>query len=138
MIIPDGEILFRFANPKAFPDGQNDIPEGIYQDRALSCDWEKYRPDPKSSYHIAEGKTVIVMIHVCEEIRHPRNPKRAGEIVEAWKQEIIHDPVSAAQDLRHGANDAHSLIRGLKKKAVTSAIRDHSAFHPSSDFTIAP
>lgn len=68
----------------------------------------------------------MVAIKVCDEIRNPRNPKRLGQIVEDWKQEIIYAPVSKEEDPKHGANLAHSLIKGKKKNAVTDIIRKNS------------
>lgn len=125
-VIPDGEKLLRYANPKAFPEGQLEIPIGVFNDPELSCDWYKYVVDPQKSFHITEGKTVIIEITVCDEIRNPRNPRRSGEIVEDWKQEIIHKPITEKEDPIHGANYAHSLIKGKKKAAVTSAIQKNS------------
>ena len=125
-IIPDGEILYRFINPSALPDDQQEIPPGIFQDKELSCDWKKYRENPLTSFHIDEGKSIILEIHVNDEIRNPRNPKREGDIVPAWKQEIIHDPQSSLDDPTHGENIAHSLIKGKKKAAVTSALIKNS------------
>lgn len=124
--IPNGEILFRYCKPSAFPLDQEEIPSGIFNDPELSCDWQRYRINPLSSFHIAEGRTVIIAISICDEIRCPRNPKRRGQIVEAWRQKILHDPISIEQDQLHGANDAHSLIKGMKKLPVLEAIRAHS------------
>lgn len=124
--IPDGETLLRYCDPRAFPPGQQEIPTSIFNDPELSCDWQRYRPDPLSSFHIAEGKTKVIAITVCDAIRNPRNPKRVGEVVPAWRQQIIHSPVAAAEDPMHGANPAHSLIIGKKKKAVQDAIVSNS------------
>ena len=120
--IPDGEILYRYCNPQAFPPGQLEIPTSIFNDQNLSCDWQQYRSDPTSSFHISEGKTRIIVIAVCDAIRNPRNPKRSGEIVPDWHQDIVHDPLTAEDDPIHGANPAHSLIIGKKKKAVQDAL----------------
>lgn len=124
--IPDGEILYRYCNPLAFPPGQLEIPTSVFNDQNLSCDWQQYRLDPASSFHISEGKTKIIEITVCDAIRNPRNPKRSGEIVPDWHQDINHDPLSAEDDPIHGANPAHSLIIGKKKKAVQDALVDNS------------
>jgi len=120
--IPDGETLFRYCYPKAFPEGQNEIPASVFADLKLSCDWQKYRLDPQSSFHISEGKTRLISIQVTDEIRNPRNPKRSGEIVPAWKQDIYHSPISEEDDPAHGENCAHSLIDGRKKIAVRRAL----------------
>jgi hypothetical protein len=125
-VIPDGETLFRFCNPAAFPEGQREIPISVFNDPRLSCDWQRYRPDPRTSFHIDEGKTRVISITVTDAIRNPRNPKREGQIVEAWKQDIHHCPVSAEDDPVHGANNAHSLIEGRKKPAVMDALVDAS------------
>jgi len=121
--------LFRYAKPNAFPEGQSELPTGIFQDPNLSCDWKKFRMDPYSSFHIQEGKSVVVLINVCDDIRNPKNPKRKGEIVDDWKQEIFHDPITKEDDPIHGANGAHSLIRGKKKKAVVDALIANSDFY---------
>lgn len=123
--IPDGEILYRYAKPEAFPPGQLEIPSGIFNDSSLSCDWAKYQLNPLDSFHIKEGRSVIIQITVNDTIRNPRNPKREGEIVAAWIQEIIHDPLTEDDD-KHGANDAHALIKGRKKQAVLDAIVNSS------------
>ncbi len=133
MIIPDGEILYRYAKPKAFPEGQTEIPVSIFNDPNLSCDWARYRPDPSSSFHTQIGNTVIVEITVCEEIKNPENPQRSGQIVPDWKQEVIHDPLTKEHD-PHGANEAHSLIKGKKKSAVVDAIKKYAKIHPASTF----
>jgi len=57
---------------------------------------------------------------------NPKNPKRTGQIVKEWHQDIIHSPVTEEDDPVHGANDAHSLIRGLKRSAILEAIRDNT------------
>jgi hypothetical protein len=92
----------------------------------LSCDWEKYQKKPCTSFHVKEGKTCIIKITVCDDIRNPKNPKRKGQPVPDWHQDIIHTPVSAGEDPIHGENEAHSLIKGRKKAAVCEAIRDNS------------
>lgn len=68
--IPNGEFLFRYCHPKAFPIGQTEIPSGIFNDEELSCDWEKIRKDPLTSYHIKEGLSVVIKIKVCDEIKN--------------------------------------------------------------------
>ena len=125
-IIPNGEVLFRYIDPKSLPTGQVEIPVSVFNDSELSCDWERYKTDPNTSYHINEGKTRVIAISVCDGIRNIRNPKGRGEIVDAWTQEIIHDPISAEDDSRHGANESHSLIIGKKKAAVVDSIRNNS------------
>ena len=119
--IPDGEILFRYCMPQVFPPGQIEIPTSIFNDPNLSCDWEKYRSDPSTSFHIAEGKTRIISITINDDIRNPKNPQK-GYPVAAWKQRIIHDPKAEEDDMIHGANEAHSLINGRKKAAVCEAL----------------
>lgn len=116
--IKNGEKLYRYAKPSAFPEGQKEIPTVIFNDRELSCDWERYQKAPEKSFHIAQGKEVVIEITVCEDIKNPTNPKRSGEIITDWKQDIIHDPSKS--------NKSHSLIKGKKKSAVTSVIRDNS------------
>lgn len=130
-LIPDGEFLFRYAKPEAFPEGQTDIPVGIFQDNDLSCDWERYQKSPDRSFHIAEGRNVIIRITVCDEIRNPTNPKRTGQRVADWAQEIIHDPIKKGQDVNHleMENISHSLIRGRKRAAVVKAIADNSIIY---------
>ncbi|HKI45881.1 MAG TPA: hypothetical protein VKA08_11175 [Balneolales bacterium] len=127
--IPNGETLFKYVYPAAFPDDQEDIPISIFHIKDLSCDWMKYRPDPFTSFHIDEGKTIVIAINVCEEIKHPRNPKNNGKIEEAWQQKVIHQPVSEEEDPKHGANYAHSLILGKKKMPVQEAIKDNSTIY---------
>ena len=127
--IPNGETLFRFVNPSALPKGQNELSVGIFNYPELSCDWKKLRPNPETSFHISEGKTLVIAIEICDQIKNPENPKRSGEKVEAWKQEVIHDPIGAEDDLVHGENEAHSLIKGKKRKAVVDAIRENSVIH---------
>lgn len=61
----------------------------------------------------------MIEISVCDEIKNPRNPKREGQIVPDWNQQVIYDPI---EDPVQGPNDAHSLIKGRKKMAVRNAI----------------
>ncbi|MDR0574295.1 MAG: hypothetical protein LBG96_09755 [Tannerella sp.] len=112
-----------------FPEGQTEIPTSIFDDREMSCDWERYQKNPFTSYHIAEGKICVIKIIVCNAIRNPRNPKRVGQVIPDWHQDIIHFPVSDTDDTVHGANQAHSLIRGLKKLPVREAIRDNALIY---------
>jgi len=92
----------------------------------MSCDWERYQKDPYSSFQIQVGKICVIKITVCDAIRNPTNPKRYGQVEPAWHQDIIHSPVTAEDDPVHGANQAHSLIRGSKKLPVVEAIRDNA------------
>lgn len=133
--IPDGQILFRYAKPSAFPEGQSELPSSLFNDPELSCDWQAYRANPETSFHIQEGRTEIVAITICDAIRNPTNPKRQGEKVAAWQQAIIHDPLSQEDDPQHGANEAHALIKGKKKMAVVNAIRDNSQRYKPSDLS---
>lgn len=128
-VIPDGEILFKYMNPNAVPEDQKKVPVSIFNYPELSCDWKKYRDDPFTSFHITEGKSKIIEICIHDEIRHPRNPRGEGEIVDAWKQDIVHDPVSEVDDTTHGENEAHSLISGKKKAAVQLALQKHSRYY---------
>ena len=129
-VIPDGEILYRYVKPEALPPGQSEIPTSVFQDQELSCDWKKLMPNPLNSFHISEGKSCVIEITVCDEIRNPTNPKRTGQVVPEWKQQIIYDPLSAEEDTLHGCNPAHSLIKGKKKGAVVDAIKRNSrVFH---------
>lgn len=73
--IPNGEILFRYAIPWAFPEGQLEIPAAVFMDPNLSCDWQMYQTAPQESFHISEGRTIIVSITICEAIKHPHNPR---------------------------------------------------------------
>jgi len=132
--IPDNEILFRYCMPQAFPLGQSEIPTSIFNDPSLSCDWERYRLDPSTSFHIAEGRTRIISITINDEIRNPRNPKRKGQLVTEWRQQITHAPLTEEEDKRHGANEAHSLIEGRKKPAVCEALVKSSTWRDAADF----
>jgi len=116
--IDNDEKLYRYAKPSAFPAGQSEIPAVIFNDKELSCDWEKYQKNPQNSFHIKQGRKVIIEITVCEEIKNPTNPKRVGKVVLDWKQEVIYAPSKS--------NNSHSLIKGKKKSAVTTIIRDNS------------
>lgn len=133
--IPDGEKLYRYYSPNALPEGQTEVPTGIFKDIELSCDWAKYRINPSTSYHYKEeGLTAVVEITVCEEIRNPTHPtKGRGKPVQEWHQDIIHDPVSEMQDPQHGANDAHSLIKGRKKIVICEAIASNSRWLKEDD-----
>ena len=126
--IPDHEVLYRFCRPEAFPPGQMEIPCGLFADRSLSCDWKKMRGDPSTSRHVAEGKTRVIWITVCDEIRNPRNPKRDGQLVPEWRQAITYAPTTDADDPGHAANDAHSLVTGLKKQPVRQALAANSTW----------
>jgi hypothetical protein len=127
--IPDGEILYKYCKPQIFPKDQTEIPLSIFNDPEMSCDWERYQKNPSSSFHIREGKNCIIQITVCDAIRNPKNPKRVGKAEPAWHQEIIHSPVTAQDDPVHGANQAHSLIRGKKNLPVVEAIRDNALIY---------
>lgn len=124
--IEDGEILFRYVSPYAFPEGQEEIPASIFNDPELSCDWKKLQLAPESSPHVAKGRTVLVSIMICDAIRNPSNPKRIGSKVPEWQQDIVHDPLEDRTGDVFTPNESHSLIKGKKKSAVTTAIRDNS------------
>ena len=38
-IIPDGEVLYRYVRPEAFPPGQEEIPDSIFFDKNLCIDF---------------------------------------------------------------------------------------------------
>jgi hypothetical protein len=127
--IADGETLYRYANPAAFPPGQEEVPVSIFNDPEMSCDWEKLQAKPETSLHVQHGKTVIVSIKVCDAIRNPVNPKRTSVVVPDWKQEIMHDPLKADPNDKFTPNEAHALVKGRKKAAVLDALRENSKFH---------
>lgn len=128
--IPNGETLYRYVRPEAFPNGQSAIPAGVFQDTQLSCDWAKHQATPEESFHVGQGKSRIIVISVCDEIRNPRNPKRTGIIEPDWRQEIVHDPVV---DPTHGYLEAHSLIKGRKKKPICDVLIAHSTWRDVLD-----
>ena len=124
--IPNGEILYRYAKPNLFPIGQEDIPAAVFNDAELSCDWAKFQASPECTFHFREGRTVIIEIEICDEIKNPSNPKNSDKLEVAWKQEVVHDPRKKEDDPVHGENHSHSLIIGSKKKGVTVAIKKKS------------
>lgn len=124
--IANGELLFRYAKPEAFPEGQIEIPTTIFNDNEMSCDWHHYQKAPESSFNIQHGRSVVVEITVCDEIKNPTNPKRAGQLVAEWRQTVRHDPVPHILNDPFTPNESHALIEGKKRGAVTSIIRDNS------------
>ncbi|MEX5533236.1 hypothetical protein [Pseudomonas syringae] len=126
--ILDGEVLYRYADPKVFPIGQTELPISIFNDINMSCDWQKIQPNPELSPHVTNGRNMIVSISICDGIRNPTNPKRTAQIVPDWKQDILHDPLPAQPGNAFTPNPSHALIRGKKKGAVTTVIRDNSTF----------
>lgn len=123
MEIPNGEVLYRYASPSAFPVDQKEIPSSVFNDPDLSCDWRHFRNNPLTSPHVAAGRSVVVYITVCDEIKNPGNNRGA---IPAWKQDVIHDPLD--ENDPDGPNEAHSLIRGPKKLAVLEALRKNSSY----------
>ena len=79
--ISDGELLYRYVKRAAFPEGQEEIPSSIFNDASLSCDWEKFQLVPEDSYHIAEGKEIIVEISIHDSFRNPKNPQKSTVII---------------------------------------------------------
>lgn len=128
MTIKDGEILYRYANPNILPEGQNELPLSIFNDPEMSCDWLKYQNAPELSPQVTYGRNMVISITICDDIRNPRNPKRAGEVVSAWAQQFVYDPVGDVPNDPFTPNESHSLIKGKKKSAVTTAIRNHSTY----------
>jgi len=124
-VIPNGEILYKYLYPKAIPPGQKEIDPATFSQKEMSCDWAKIQKTPESSFHIKEGKTIIASITVCQAIRNPRNPKNKGEIEPAWKQHIVHDPITENEDPKNGSNPSHSLIYGKKRGPVQEAISNN-------------
>jgi hypothetical protein len=130
-IIPNGEFLYKYVKPETFPDDQTEIPFGIFQDESLSCDWAAIQKNPERSFHIAEGKNLIVRISVCDEIKFPCNPEQPRHKQPAWEQKIEHDPIAKGEDQSHPdiANPSHSLINGKKKNHITKAIARNSVIY---------
>jgi hypothetical protein len=126
--IQDGEILYRYADSRVFPLGQAELPISIFNDPNLSCDWQRIQLAPASSPHVANGRNMIVSIAICDAIRNPTNPKRTSQLVPDWKQEILHDPLPLKVGDTYTPNPSHALIRGKKKGAVTTVIRDNSTY----------
>ncbi|MDN3615862.1 hypothetical protein [Vibrio gallaecicus] len=71
---------------------------------------------------------MLISINVCEDIRFPKNPRRVGEVVPAWEQVVVYDPLSEQEGNIFTPNESHSLIKGKKKAAVTTALRNNSTF----------
>ncbi|SIS44559.1 hypothetical protein [Neptunomonas antarctica] len=128
MLINDGDTLYRYARPDILPEGQDELPLSIFNDPEMSCDWMKYQKSPKCSPQVLHGKNMVISITICEEIRNPRNPKRVGEVVSDWMQQVLYDPVDIVVNDPFTPNKSHSLIKGKKKCAVTTAIRKNSTF----------
>lgn len=128
MTIADDETLFRYADPKILPEGQEELPLSIFNDKDMSCDWERYQTSPETSPHVASGRSLLISICVCDDIKYPKNPKRVGEVVPAWGQEVLHDPLAEQEGNIFTPNESHALIKGKKKAAVTTAIRNNSTF----------
>ena len=126
MEILDGETLYRYARPDIFPEGQTEIPLSIFNDPELSCDWMKFQKTPELSPQVIHGKSIVIAISVCDAIRNPKNPKQEGQIISEWVQQFLHDPVPPIKDDPFTPNESHSLIKGRKKAAVTTAIRENS------------
>lgn len=126
MVIGDGEILYRYADPAILPEGQTELPASIFNDKEMSCDWSQLQLEPEESYHVQIGRKLLVSIAICDGIRNPENPKRSGQKVEEWRQEIVHDPLAAKADDPFTPNPSHALIKGKKKSAVTSVIKANS------------
>jgi hypothetical protein len=122
MDILNGEVLLRYASPEAFPKDQTEIPTSVFNDLNLSCDWKRLIPNPQFSHHITSGRSVIISITICDEIRRPTNPR--GVQVPSSFQEVLHDPIP--EDEPFGPNEAHSLIRGRKKQEAINALRRNS------------
>lgn len=135
--IPNGEFLYKYVKPEIFPEGQDQMPHGIFEDQneSLSCDWASIQKAPEKSFHIAEGKNVIVRITVCDEIRYPCNPERPRHKQPAWEQKIEHDPIQLGEDPSHPqlANLSHSVIIGKKKAHITKAIARNAIFYKKVD-----
>lgn len=123
-IIADGNILYRYVNPLALPVDQKEIPPAIFMDGELSCDWERYCEEPLKSIHVQQGKTIILVIHICEEIR---NPQINGQMDKSRHQDIFHDPVENDPGLHD--NYAHSLIAGKKRNPVAENISENTEFY---------
>ncbi len=114
--IPDGEILYRYIRPDALPAGQTEVPDSILQDKNLSCDWKKFQEQPETSPQVTQhGKTVILAIKICDDIRNPLND--SGDI--QFPQDIRHSPTPSEETPEEAENYAHSLISGRKKLPVT-------------------
>lgn len=126
--IDDGETLYRYVKPDVLPIGQEELPASIFNDSELSCDWKKLQSAPNLSPHVKNGKRLIVSIEICDGIRNPVNPKQTNVVVAEWKQDIIHDPKAAVETDIFTPNPSHALIKGKKKGAVTTAIRDNSTY----------
>jgi hypothetical protein len=127
-VIQDGEILYRYANPSVFPAGQKELPTCIFNDPEMSCDWQKLQGMPAASPHVSNGRNMIVSIAICDGIRNPVNPKRTTQVIADWRQDIVHDPLPLKPNDAFTPNPSHALIKGKKKGAVTTAIRDHSTY----------
>jgi hypothetical protein len=131
--IPDGEILYRYYDPSAFPPDQVDIPTSIFNsnDGQLSCDWKKYRENIADTIHAKQGRTRVVQITISDSIRNPRNPKNFGKVEVNWHQDIVYNPVSDIYPEKYPDNFAHSLIIGKKKPPILEAIVRNSSWDRS-------
>lgn len=123
-IIPNNSILFRYINPSVLPIDQKEIPPAIFMNGELSCDWEEYCKEPQKSIHISQGKTCILVIEVCEDIR---NPAINGQKEQSRHQDIFHNPVKDHPVFTD--NIAHSLIAGKKRNPVAQNISESTEFY---------
>jgi hypothetical protein len=126
--IADGEVLYRYADPSVFPAGQTELPVSIFTDEEMSCDWARIQSAPEFSPHVKNGRRMIVSINICDAIRNPTNPKRVGQVVPDWKQDVVHDPLAEKPGDPFTPNESHALIKGRKKGGVTTAIRANSTY----------
>lgn len=118
--IPDGEVLWRYLKPEALPLDQPEIPVKYFTDKEMSCDWEHFLPDPKSSQYVYEYGYSIVRIEVNDKIRNVKDP--TGNPIPGLDQKVLYEPTPE--------NDAHSVINGSKKLPVQQAIRDSATLIP--------
>lgn len=142
-VIPDGNFLFLYVPPFPVPEDQLDaVPHTVFQSGQsdvanLSTDWQAKRPDPFSSFHMDEGKTLVVEIRVCDGIKNPVNTNQPSRPrpEPSWNQRPQYDPLTAEDDPRHGANEAHALLIGSKKLGPAKVLAQFSRWFPRNNRT---
>lgn len=134
-VIDDDEFLFLFSSLQP-PEQGEEVPHAVYlvghgqsDPSNMSMDWERFRPNPKTSVHYTKyGKQTIVRLHVCQAIKNPSQVNPHGRVIQFpdWKQIPKYDPVTAEEDPINGANEAHSLLCGKKKQGCAILLAKHS------------
>jgi hypothetical protein len=108
--IPNPDLLFCRVHYTQYNRQENRITSAVFQKLNQSVDWSKYSTQEQTVARHKKPQEIKCVASIT------------AQACRDLAQEVVHVPLG--DDSPHGRNDAHSEIRGEKKKKIPSKLRD--------------